>query len=72
MEQNSELWQLDARIGPTEHGDRKLRDGSFEELVERIKLPTVPNGTYEVRSGSRRCTFGKTGNTVVVIKDVAG
>jgi hypothetical protein len=72
METNSELWQLDARIGPTERGDRKLRTGRFEELVERVKLPTLPDGTYEVRSASRRCVFGKTGNTVVVIKDVAG
>ncbi len=62
MEKDCELWQLDARTGPRERGDRKLRSGGWLELIEHVKSFMLPNGNYAVVGENRRVVFLKTGN----------
>ncbi|HEV2294570.1 MAG TPA: hypothetical protein VGR35_12005 [Tepidisphaeraceae bacterium] len=58
--------------------ERVLRTGTWEEHVERIKLFSMPNGTYAVVSPTRRLVLRKSGNegnskrqgSIEVIEDI--
>lgn len=58
----AELWSIGVRTGLNETGDHLLGTGGWDELVERVKLFTLPNGTYAVVEPNRRCVFKKSGN----------
>ena len=77
MDAESELWAVGVRTGMAEPGDRKLRTGDWNVLLALVDSWATPNGTYVIRSQTRRCVLKKTGSygeasrrgTVEVVED---